>query len=117
MKYFKPEEFACKCGCGGSTVDPDLAGKLDAIREICGFPLIISSGFRCLAHNTDVGGHPNSAHMRGLAVDLAVSGEKALCVVAAAAPEGFTGVGVSQKGARRFVHLDVSHETFTFWSY
>ena len=117
MKYFKQSEFECKCGCTGNTIDPDFAEKLDTIREICGFPFTVTSGFRCLAHNKAVGGHPNSAHCRGLAVDILASGVNAARIIAAAHVEGFTGVGVSQKGSGRFIHLDISHDNFALWSY
>src|SRR5690625_2478038 len=42
----------------------------------------------------------------GRAVDIAVRGERAYWIVANANRYGFTGVGVSQKGGSRFIHLD-----------
>lgn len=43
---------------------------LDPLRTAMGFPVIISSGYRCKALNAAVGGTPNSSHMRGLAADI-----------------------------------------------
>ena len=62
-KYFKPSEFACRCGCGLSAVDPNLIKLLDAARAIFGRPIIITSGTRCEKHNAAIGGAKNSAHL------------------------------------------------------
>lgn len=43
---------------------------LDPIRERYGFPLLVTSGFRCTLLNSIVGGVANSQHCKGLAVDL-----------------------------------------------
>jgi uncharacterized protein YcbK (DUF882 family) len=64
-KYFRPEEFACQCGCGLSRLDPKLIELLDSARTIFGRPIIISSGTRCQKHNTEIGGARNSAHLIG----------------------------------------------------
>ena len=47
-------------------------------------------------------------HRTGRAIDLRVHGSLALMVVRIALSEGFTGIGVSQKGdhTKRFIHLD-----------
>ena len=50
-----------------------LAGKLEDIRSLLGgFPLLVSSGFRCQALNTAIGGATTSAHLYGCAVDFTV---------------------------------------------
>ncbi len=61
-KYFKPSEFACP-DCGLSRLDPKIVNILDEARERLGRPIIITSGTRCLKHNKEVGGKPNSAHL------------------------------------------------------
>lgn len=43
---------------------------LQPLRDGCGKPLRISSGFRCPELNKKVGGSPNSDHMNGRAVDI-----------------------------------------------
>ena len=45
-------------------------GLLDPLRAAWGYPLTVTSGYRCTAVNDFVGGAPNSQHMRGLAADI-----------------------------------------------
>lgn len=48
-----------------------LAGKLEDIRVLLGaLPIVISSGFRCQALNTAIGGAATSAHLYGCAADF-----------------------------------------------
>ena len=69
--HFKLDEFRCPC-C--SKVDPvaalKLAEQLEPVRADIG-PVVILSSFRCPAHNAAVGGEPDSAHLCGLAADIA----------------------------------------------
>jgi len=117
MNHFKRSEFACKCGCGDDTMNPELLTILSTIRTACNFPFIITSAKRCVTHNKAVGGHPNSAHMKGEAVDIACEHRRAGEILTCAMMAEFTGIGVSQKGNSRFIHLDISHDTFKLWSY
>ena len=117
MRYFKIEEFECKCGCGKNHMSAELLKMIDNLRILCGFPLIVTSGTRCLKHNTNEGGHPNSGHMKGLCVDISAYGDRAAIIISHAYAIGFTGIGISQKGPSRFIHLDIAHEHFTLWSY
>lgn len=74
VKYFRREEFRCKCGkfCNGFPVEPDttMVRYADAIRERLGVPLNVNSGIRCPQHNANVGGVSNSQHVLGTACDL-----------------------------------------------
>jgi zinc D-Ala-D-Ala carboxypeptidase len=47
-----------------------LARGLEEVRSLLGYPLAISSGYRCKALNSAVGGGETSQHMQGLAVDF-----------------------------------------------
>lgn len=71
MKHFKQKEFACKCGCGFDTIDPELAYRLDMARTTSGIAYNVLSGCRCAAHNEAEGGSPTSSHKKGKAVDIA----------------------------------------------
>ena len=73
-KWFKPEEFRCKCGCGLSAVGVSLLMVLDDVREHFGKPVLVVSGCRCKKHNAAVGGAKASKHMLGIAADIKVRG-------------------------------------------
>lgn len=116
MSYFNESEFSCPC-CDASGMDETFMERLNAIRHCCGFPFIITSGYRCEKHNRQIGGAPGSAHLDGQAADIYLRGDEALMVVSIAKQFGFNGIGVSQKGKDRFIHLDTKGEHMRFWSY
>jgi hypothetical protein len=64
VRHFKPEEFACKCGCGLNNPNPQVIYDVDACRERLGLPLTITSGCRCSKHDADpaVGGTGHGPH-------------------------------------------------------
>lgn len=51
-------------------LNPRLVSMLDSARGFAKTAFIITSGKRSEAENEAAGGAPNSAHLRGLAVDL-----------------------------------------------
>ena len=71
IKHFIPAEFECRCGCGLLNVHWQLVTALDMARDRVGVPMVITSASRCPEHNARVGGMPDSAHLAGLAVDIA----------------------------------------------
>ena len=70
-EHFSSVEFQCGDGCGLCTIDLQLVQQLEGARRLLGRPIHITSGVRCPAHNARVGGARESAHMLGLAADLA----------------------------------------------
>lgn len=120
-KYFKRTDFDCACGKCTNLIDDQLINSLDELRERVGFPLIVSSGYRCPEHNQRVSSTgPSGPHTTGRAVDLAVSHDKAWFVLSEAFRMGFTGIGVKGHGSGRFVHLDaIADEKIRprVWSY
>lgn len=107
--YFTRVEVQCRCGCACADMDSTFMARLDALRDALQQPLVVSSGYRCPAHNTRVSSTGQAGpHTTGHAVDLAVSGALAFAILALAFRLGFTGIGVQQKGAHagRFLHLD-----------
>lgn len=85
--------------------------------------MTVTSGYRCPKYNAQVSetglGGP---HTTGHAADFSIRGSEAYRLVGAAMRRGFTGVGVSQKGDSRFIHLDDLPITVTsprprIWSY
>ena len=73
MKYFKMEEFECRC-CGKvrftENIEALVENVLDPAREKLGMAIAVNSGFRCPRHNAAVGGVPLSQHMVGEAADI-----------------------------------------------
>lgn len=107
--HFKIEEFTCSCGCDLALMQYDFIDRLDTLRSILGFPLIVSSGYRCPSHNEEVSTTGKTGpHTTGRAVDFAVHGEEAYKLLAEANKFLFSGIGVNQKSAykNRFIHLD-----------
>jgi uncharacterized protein YcbK (DUF882 family) len=105
MKYFKPDEFKCKCGCGRNEMMPSTLEKLDKARGIAEVAFKITSGFRCEAHNRAVGGKSESAHTQGYAVDIEASmSPSRYSIVKALLEVGFTRIGVG----KTFIHADDS---------
>ena len=118
-KYFTKDEFTCHCGCGTNETEVSLIDKLDKLRSTLGFPLIITSGYRCPDHNDKVSSTGRTGpHTTGKAADLGVSRKQAYEVLKVALNMGFMGIGINQKGGGRFIHLDmISTGRPTVWSY
>lgn len=57
-------------------MDPQLLSMLDVARSIAGVSFVINSDFRTPAENKAAGGKPHSAHLKGLAVDIACNGSR-----------------------------------------
>lgn len=84
-------------------MDLDFLAKLDNAREIAGIPFRINSAFRTPEHNKEVGGKPNSSHLRGLAVDISSTDSRTRFIVLdALIKAGFNRIGV----AKSFIHVD-----------
>lgn len=120
---FKKAELECKCGCG-MLPDQDFMDLVQQLRERVGIPLSVTSAARCPSHNSKVSGTGlNGPHTTGRAIDLGVRGQDAWKVLKVAMDVGvFSGIGVSQKGSARFIHLDdlLTNEGRlrpTVWSY
>ena len=102
IKHFKPEEFACPC-CGRIDMDLKFLVRLDWARSIADVPFRITSGFRCPKHNKEIGGRPNSSHLRGLAADIACSNsEERYKIINALIMVGFKRIGIADS----FIHVD-----------
>lgn len=110
--HFTTDELHCPCGCGMRVV-PKLVVTLEALRELCGFPLKINSGARCEVHNKKIGGRPKSKHLKGIAADIAIKDAKQGRVIIHHAEKlGFMGIGT----ANTFIHVDLRNYIAT-WTY
>jgi len=117
MKYFRDDEFKCRCQECGMDVDEAFKLKLDEARGVAQTPFRINSGARCPKHNAKVGGSPNSSHLKGLAVDIAYTSDLELAKII----RGLTWVGIGRIGVnekKKFIHCDVdTNKPNAVWSY
>jgi hypothetical protein len=105
IKYFRKEEFACRCGCGASEMNKKLIKTADKVREHFGKPITVSSGRRCTTHNARDGGVSNSRHLSGKAMDFCVSGVPSSTVLAYVQKLPEIRYAYAIDGS--FVHIDV----------
>jgi len=119
VSYFTVEELKCR-HCGAYVFDEDFLSLLNEIREECGFPLPVSSGYRCPDHPLEAQKEEPGAHCSGKAVDIAVSYDRAHRLMQVAFSRGVKRIGVNQRGDEgRFIHLDNDTDLPgpTIWSY
>lgn len=115
-------EWACK-GTGQILVDTEFLDLFERLRAQFGGPLPITSGYRSPAHNAAVSTTGTTGpHTTGRAVDVAIRGAAAYRLLGIALGLGYTGIGVSQTGPTRFMHLDTLDDgpgspRPTIWSY
>lgn len=88
MSYFTINELTASSTAKARGIDntPDATARrnlqsltdrvLNPIRELCGRPITVNSGYRCPALNKAVGGATSSQHMTGEAADI-TTGTKA----------------------------------------
>lgn len=101
MRYFKIDEFNCECG--KNEMDKEFVEQLDKVREYALTPFVISSGWRCLKHNKEVGGSEISPHLKGLAADIVVRDSRQRYKILL----GLIGTGFNRIGlGENFVHVD-----------
>lgn len=116
---FTREELACK-HCGKMEIPLHVVQMLQKVRDKVGFPLKINSGYRCPEYNAQLAETGSNGPHTVAAFDIAADGRQAFAIIKAAIEVGFTGIGVSQKGSGRFVHIDylpTSHPRPMVWSY
>ena len=107
---FRACEFDCRgaeCGCTVTLVDEQLVAYLQQIRDHFGAAVTITSGFRCAAHNKNVGGATASKHAQGMAADIMCAGVAPAEVAKYAESIGVLGIGLYETDADgHFVHID-----------
>lgn len=112
--YLNPKEFACQC-CGKHPIDALFLAQLEKAREIAGVPFVITSGYRCPAHNKAIGSTSEN-HPSGKAADIqATDGPTRGKILKGLYRAGFQRVGISfEKG---FVHADTMDDIESCWHY
>ena len=96
--HFNAREFRCKCGKEHDfQIDDDLITKLEALffKLNCS-KIIVTSGFRCVAHDKAVKGSGTGQHTLGKAADICCYGQDT----------DFTGIA-NISAAYIYTHVDV----------
>lgn len=102
-EHFPDYELECNCGCGLMNMQQVTMSKLERARVIAGIPFPINSASRCSIHNKLEGGKETSSHLKGCAVDIAVTSSRArFKIITALLTVGFTRIGIGDN----FIHVD-----------
>ena len=113
FKFFKRDEFKCS-ETGNNEIQDEFIHALDELRESCGFPFAVTSGYRDPSHSVEAKKEKAGQHTLGIAADIAVSGGSQRFIIVSKALElGFSGIGV----ARTFVHVDIRTSQPVLWCY
>jgi len=85
-------------------MSPVLMNMMNEARADAGIPFTVNSAYRCTEHNADVGGRPASAHLFGLAMDIACGNNHDRFLIARALfKAGFTRIIIY----KTFIHADI----------
>lgn len=104
--HFRYREFASKGNTDWTIkVHRYLVRGLEDLRDKVGHPIGITSGYRDVTHNRNVGGASNSQHVYGNAVDC----DPDLKLADVRAVKRFSGIGIV-KATGRVAHFDVRHK-------
>jgi uncharacterized protein YcbK (DUF882 family) len=118
IDFFTPEAdkmLSCPC-CGQCGLDHDFMLRIDNARKESAFSFKITSGFRCKEWNAKIGGVADSAHVKGLALDIsAENSAKRFAILEVLLRNGFTRFGIGEN----FIHVDAdsSKVQSVLWGY
>jgi|TARA_R110000868_G_scaffold51036_1_gene162324 uncharacterized protein YcbK (DUF882 family) len=113
MRYFKLSDFDCQ-ETGNNEMSEEFLEKLDDLRHVCGFPFIITSGYRDPSHSIEARKAKAGTHARGIASDIRINnGNEAYQIIKHAQSMGFNGIGV----AKSFIHVDIRQGMPVIWCY
>lgn len=111
--HFNAREFRCKCGKEHDfQIADELIDKLEKLYAALNCSkIIITSGFRCVAHDKSVGGSGTGQHTLGNAADICCYGQdgqpiSSKIVCQKAQDIGFTGIA-NITAAYIYTHVDV----------
>lgn len=113
FKHFRREHFACNCGCGRNEIPDWFIFELDKLRDACGFPFHISSGWRCEDHPIEAKKEKPGQHNKAAADIKVKNGIQRYKIQKHAYRLGFTGIGPAQT----FVHVDKRITEPVSWVY
>lgn len=99
-KFFSDEEI--------KNLSPDVVERLDKARDYCNFPIRMTCGYRTPERNAELGSKPDSAHVKGLAVDMQrpLGADEAIQLAWALGLAGFDRLEVCDK----HLHVDMDRD-------
>jgi zinc D-Ala-D-Ala carboxypeptidase len=113
VKYFKIEEFNCQ-ETGNNLMNPIFLERLDELRHKCGFPFVITSGYRDPTHSIEAAKPKPGTHAQGIAADIqVVDSVQRHILLTNAFLLGFSGIGVDKS----FIHVDIRDTQPVTWVY
>lgn len=111
--FFQITEFRDQY-TGENKIDKDFVQKLNSLREACGFPFIINSGYRSKNHPVEILKRAPGTHTDGIAADIRITdGYQRRKIVEEALKLGFRGIGIH----KHFVHVDMRKGPPVIWVY
>ena len=103
-KYFSEREFnRCSPSCSLQDMKQEAMDKFDRVREIAGIPLVINCAYRSAEWDKKKGRSGNSAHTKGVALDIRCnSSANRMKIVSAMVEAGCRRIGIGNG----FIHAD-----------
>jgi len=113
-------KLLCTCNttnCDKRSISQEHLNRIQKVRDILGYGLIVTSGGRCPYHPEEIHRTKPADHQKGLGCDIAVNGTTRGNVVHAGILTGCNAIGI----AKTFVHLGYRSELpeghITMWVY
>lgn len=116
--HFKYIEFANTAANGENETKKELIDLLDKVREITG-SITVTSGFRTVEYNKQIGGYVKSNHLIGNAADIKFdfNGWTVTSLKKLFSGFGFVNIGIYQRGnSFGWIHLDIGDEQLKRWN-
>lgn len=112
-EHFSASEFRCKCGRDHEfKVDDSLISNLEKLfSKLDCSKIIVTSGYRCVQHDKNVGGSGSGQHVEGTAADICCYGQdgkpiSSKLVCCAAQDIGFKGIA-NINTSYQYTHVDM----------
>lgn len=121
-KWFKLSEFDSPDRPGtGELMEHEVVQALDIARDIYGYPMKITSGFRTVEYNRELmkkgyPASPKSSHLLGWAADISVpNNRRRFLLLEALLDAGFHRIGLGENHIH--VDMDPNKSPNTLWVY
>ena len=102
-KYFTAQELRCQ-ETGEEGMEQVFIDLLDTIREECGFPFVVTSGYRSPEHSIEKRKEKAGSHSMGCAIDIRANSQQKYKIIEVAKKHGVTRFGIN----KAFIHMDIA---------